>query len=62
MQEFRISPGKNSPEIIMNPEGSIQISGRSIHENVADFFAPVEKWIESYVEEPAELTKVDMNL
>jgi hypothetical protein len=62
MQELRLSPGKNTPEIIMSPAGSIQISGRSIHENVAEFFAPVENWISSYVEEPAEITRVDINL
>ncbi len=62
MQELRIAPGKNTPEIILSPGGSLQISGRSIHENVADFFAPVESWIDSYVEEPADLTRVDMNL
>jgi len=62
MQELRISPGKNTPEIMMNPTGSIQISGRSIHENVAEFFEPIENWINSYVEEPAEVTRVDINL
>jgi len=62
MQELRIAPGKNSPEIVFSPEGHLRISGRSIHENVAEFFAPVEKWIASYVEEPAAVTCVDMNL
>jgi hypothetical protein len=62
MQELRISPGKNSPEIVFNPEGRLRISGRSIHENVAEFFAPVDKWITSYIENPAAMTCVDMNL
>lgn len=62
MQELRFVPGKNTPEIILDPAGSIQISGRSIHENVAEFFEPVENWIKSYVENPAEVTIVNMNL
>ncbi len=62
MQELRISPGKNSPEIILSPDGMVKISGRSIHENVAEFFAPVDKWITSYIETPAEMTCVDINL
>jgi hypothetical protein len=62
MEELRISPTKNTPEIILNPEGIIKIRGRSIHENVRDFFAPVEDWISVYIESPAELTCVDMNL
>jgi hypothetical protein len=62
MRELKITPSKNSPEIILNPNGMIKIFGRSIHENVAEFFAPVEDWIKGYVEEPAEVTCVDMNL
>jgi hypothetical protein len=62
MKAQRIEPTKNSPEIILNPDGIIKIMGRSIHENVTEFFAPVEDWIESYVEEPADITCVDMNL
>ncbi|MBK7132395.1 MAG: DUF1987 domain-containing protein [Bacteroidales bacterium] len=62
MEELRISPTKNTPEIILNPEGMIRIRGRSIHENVTDFFAPVEEWVTAYIVNPAEVTCVDMNL
>jgi hypothetical protein len=62
MEELRISPTKNTPEIILNPEGVIKIRGRSIHENVTDFFEPVEEWVTSYINVPADLTCVDINL
>ncbi|MDQ1332013.1 MAG: hypothetical protein QG576_47 [Bacteroidota bacterium] len=62
MKELRIAPTKNSPEIILVPTGMIKIMGRSIHENVSEFFAPVDEWITEYIEVPAELTCVDMNL
>jgi hypothetical protein len=62
MEELRISATKNTPEIILNPEGIIRIKGRSIHENVTDFFEPVEDWISAYITVPAEITSVDMNL
>jgi SiaC family regulatory phosphoprotein len=62
MEELRILPTKNTPEIILNPEGIIRIKGRSIHENVTDFFEPVEDWISAYIAVPAEITSVDMNL
>ena len=62
MEELRISPTKNTPEIILNPEGIIRIKGRSIHENVTDFFEPVEDWISEYIKAPSEITSVDMNL
>jgi hypothetical protein len=62
MEEVRILPTKNTPEIILNPEGIIRIRGRSIHENVTDFFRPIEDWVIQYTKTPAELTCVDLNL
>ncbi|HOO98861.1 MAG TPA: DUF1987 domain-containing protein [Bacteroidales bacterium] len=62
MKELRIPPTKNSPDIILDPDGTIRISGRSIHENVAEFFAPVDHWIREYIGNPADLTCVDMRL
>lgn len=57
-----MSPTKNTPEIVLDPKGIIRIRGRSIHENVTEYFAPVEAWITGYIESPAEVTCVDMNL
>jgi len=62
MEELKIAPTKNTPEIILNPDGRIKIRGRSIHENAADFFSPVEEWILSYIQAPASVTSVDMSL
>lgn len=62
MEELKLSPTKNSPEIILNPDGNIKIRGRSIHENVTDFFAPVEDWITGYLLNPADITCVNINL
>lgn len=62
MEELRISSTKNSPEIIMNPDGIIKINGRSIHENVTEFFEPVEDWVSEYIRTPGDITSVDINL
>jgi hypothetical protein len=62
MEELRILPTKNTPEIMLNPVGTILIKGRSIHENVTDFFEPVEDWISEYISAPADITSVDLNL
>ncbi len=62
MDELRISPSKNTPEIILLPSGIVKIRGRSIHENVTEFFSPVEDWISGYILDPADLTCVDLNL
>jgi hypothetical protein len=62
MEELRIAPTKNTPEIFLSPNGVIRIKGRSIHENVANIFTPVEEWVSEYIRNPAEVTSVDMHL
>ena len=62
MDELRICPSKTTPEIILIPTGIIKIRGRSIAENVTDFFAPVEDWLSSYILNPADVSSVDLNL
>ena len=62
MVEVRIQSTKNSPEIFLSPDGVIKIRGRSIHENAAEFFEPVDAWIAEYIKEPAEITCVDIGL
>lgn len=62
MDELRLTATKNTPEIMLNPEGVIRIRGRSIHENVTEFFKPVENWISEYIKEPQDTTYVDINL
>jgi len=62
MAEVRIQPTKNSPEIFLSPDGVIKIRGRSIHENAAEFFEPVDAWISEYIKDPADITCVDIGL
>lgn len=62
MKELKIPPTKTSPEILLSPDGLVKIKGRSIHENVAEFYSAVEKWVSEYINVPADVTCVDMNL
>jgi len=62
MEELKFAPTRTTPEIILHPDGIIKIRGRSIHENAADFFAPVEEWISEYIHSPANVTSVDISL
>lgn len=61
MEELKISPTRKTPEILLMPEGIIRIKGRSIPEDVSDFFQPVEDWVTEYIVSPAEETTVDMS-
>lgn len=62
MKELKIPSTKTSPEILFSPEGLLKISGRSIHEDVAEFYSVIEIWLNEYIKSPADMTCVDMNL
>jgi len=57
-----ILPTKNTPEVILDPKGIVKITGRLIPENAEDFFIPIEKWIDEYFKNPAEITCVEISL
>ena len=60
MNELRIAANICSPEILLNPGGLIRIRGRSVHENALEFFKPVDDWVNDYINEPADVTSIDM--
>ena len=60
MNELRIAANICSPEILLNPGGLIRIRGRSVHENAPEFFKPVDDWVNDYINEPADVTSIDM--
>ena len=55
-----ISPTKNTPEVILDPKGTIKLTGRLIPENAEDFFNPIEEWINEYFNNSAEITCVEI--
>jgi hypothetical protein len=55
-----ISPTKNTPKIILDPKGTIKLTGKLIPENAEDFFKPIEEWINEYFKNPAEITSVEI--
>lgn len=62
MELYRIESSRNTPEIVMRPDGNIKIKGRSIHENVADFYQAALTWADEYVNDPPDTTFVDIQL
>jgi hypothetical protein len=57
-----ISPTNNTPEVILDPKGTIKLTGRLIPENAEDFFNPIEAWINEYFCSPADITRVEICL
>jgi hypothetical protein len=62
MLERTILATKNTPEVSLHPDGIIKITGRSMEGNFAEFSEQIEKWIDEYINNPAELTCVDVCL
>ena len=58
----KISPTRNTPEVILDPTGIIKFTGRLIPENAEDFFKPINEWIEEYFCNPAEITRIEICL
>ena len=63
MERLVIKKTANTPKIDFDPDtGQLKIEGRSIPENPGDFFENLINWIEKYYKDPAEFTKIDLNL
>jgi len=57
-----IAPTKSAPEVILDPIGIIKITGRSMNGNLTEFSEQLEDWIDEYICNPAELTRLDIYL
>jgi hypothetical protein len=57
-----ISPTKNTSEVILDPKGTIKLTGRLIPENAENFFNPIEDWLNEYFKNPADITTVEIRL
>lgn len=60
--ELRIAATPQTPDVVLNPEGYIRISGRSMSPKMGDFVTRIEDWINVYTTDPASVTVVDFNL
>jgi len=58
-ETFYIEATQSTPEIKLDKEQSkIEMSGRSLPENVKEFYGPVINWLDEYVKTPNDKTKV----
>lgn len=59
---IKIEPTNSTPEIILDPDGTIIIKGRSMNKNAAEFYKQTNNWIDAYINNPADLTRIDIRL
>lgn len=63
MAALRIEPADDTPLIILNREEErFEISGKSMPEDVIDFYQPVLDWLATYRSAPLEKTTFDIRL
>lgn len=58
LREIHILPAKNTPEFLFNPEGFIKIKGRGLFGNNTEVSEQIMNWIDEYISNPAEITRV----
>jgi hypothetical protein len=59
---INIAPTENTPEVVLDPEGVILIKGRSSNKNPMEFYKEIENWIDEYIQNPADITRMDIHL
>ena len=63
MEKLKIESTEDSPQIILDRESNIlEISGRSLPEDVNTFYEPMMSWIEEYAKDPLDVTVFNFKL
>ena len=63
MEVLKLEATQYTPQITLDPNGTISMSGKSYPENTFEFYAPVVKWLEEYFDgSPAIKTTVNMEI
>ncbi len=63
MDAKRIQGTDENPEVILDQQGNeFKFSGKSLPEDVIEFYNPLLDWIEEYIKVPNEETTVEFNL
>lgn len=63
METLKIQGTEDSPQINLDPaENMLEISGRSLPEDVNTFYEPILSWIEEYAKDPLENTVFNFKL
>lgn len=63
MNTLRIEPTDDSPQVILDKENSVfEISGKSLPENVLEFYRPVMDWLQEYRKDPGPKTGLTLKL
>ncbi len=63
MEILKIESSEDNPRIVLDRESNIlEISGRSLPEDVNTFYEPMMSWIEEYAKDPLDITVFNFKL
>ena len=63
MEIIKIESTEDNPQIVLDRESNIlEISGRSLPEDVNTFYEPMISWIEEYAKDPLDITVFNFKL
>ncbi len=62
MDRLEFQPTSKTPYVLLDPAGKIKFKGRSIPEDVSLFYDGLLAWLQSYVDEPAVFSEVDIEM
>ena len=63
MEPIYCEKTQDSPEVILDKEkNKLYIGGRSLAENPVEFYKPIVKWFELYIESPNDSTILEFTL
>jgi len=63
MEKLVIEETKYTPKIVLDPNGTISLTGKSYPENTFEFYQPMMEWVKEYFDnDPAEVTTVNMEI
>jgi hypothetical protein len=58
IEEVHILPTDKSPDVLLDPEGFIKVTGRAIDENLRNVPEQITNWIDVYLLNPVKTTQV----
>jgi len=63
METLKIEATEDSPQVLLDQEDNqFEISGKSLPEDVVDFYQPVMDWMTSYREKPNARTEFNLKM
>jgi hypothetical protein len=62
MNDIKLSATTLTPKVFFRKNGNLEISGKSIPDAEIDFWTPIRRWFNTYIENPAKTTNFRLQI